>query len=468
MTIFKATAKAPIKYLIAFTLFAGGAQALAAQAQPPAATSAQKPAASSTANLPGTVLDQVVAVANDQPILQSSLDDELARVRGRLQAQGTPLPPARDLRHQVLEHLITQSLELQDARNQGIQVSDDDVNHALSSIAARNNLTLAQLPQALAAQGMSYSAFRQTIHTQLVIHQLERQQVAANISVSPAEINNYLKNQSENQSANVRYHLAQILIPFPSNPTPKQAKETLNQARKIREQLEKGANFAAMAAAKSAGPQALKGGDLGWMTGSDLPTLFSDVVPTLKVGGISAPIAGAGGYHIVKLIARKQASGSTTTEYHVKQILLKTNPIRNSAQSKALAEKIRKEIIAKKISFDDAAKQYSDDPNSAGNNGDLGWQLPDQVPPQIGQALPKLKPGTISQPIDTQYGWDLVKVVGTRKRNENDEKLKNEAYQALFQRKLRDQLAQFKRSLRDQAYIHILDPADRGGDNGSQ
>ena len=468
MTIFKATAKAPISYLIAFILFASGGLALAAPAQPPAAASTQGAGASATANLPGTVLDQVVAVANSQPILQSSLDNQLAQVRSRLQAQGTPLPPARDLRHQVLEHLITQSLELQAAKNQGIQVSDDDVNRALSSIAARNNLTLAQLPQALAAQGLSYSSFRQTIHDQMVIRQLEQQAVASNISITPAEIKNYLNDQSKNQSAHIRYHLAQILIPFPSNPTPKQAKATLNQAKEIRARLEKGANFAAMAAAKSAGPQALKGGDLGWMTGADLPTLFSKVVPSLKVGGLSAPIAGAGGYHIVKLIARKQATGPKATEYHVKHILLKTNPVRNSAQSKALAEKLRKEIIAGKISFDAAAKQYSDDPNSAGNNGDLGWQMPDDLPPPLAQVLPKLKPGTISQPIRTQYGWHLIEVVGTRKRNENEEKLKHEAYQALFQRKMSEQLAQFKRSIRDQAYIHILVPADRGSNNGSQ
>ncbi len=468
MTIYKAMARTPISYLLALSLAAAGGMACAAPAKPGAAGTAAKAAPSATANLPGTVLDQVVAVANDQPILQSSLDEELAQVRSRLQAQGTPLPPPADLRHQVLEHLITQSLELQAAKQQGIQVSDDDVNRALSTIASRNNITLAQLPQALAAEGQSYSAFRRTIHTQMVIHQLEQQAVAANISVTPAEIDNYLNSQSQNQGAKVRYHLAQILVPFPSNPTPEQAKQTLVQAQKIEEQLKKGANFAAMAAAKSAGPQALNGGDLGWMSGAELPTLFSDAVPKLKVGELSSPIAGAGGYHIVKLIARRDQTGPKTTEYHISHILLKPNPVRNSEQSKALAEKIRKEIISGKMSFSDAAKQYSDDPNSAGNGGDLGWETLGDLPSSFNKAIPHLKPDTVSQPIHSRYGWHLIEVTGTREKDQSKDKQRHEAYQVLFQRKLKDQMAQFKRGLRDQAYVHILKPADRGSDNTSQ
>lgn len=468
MTIYKAMARTPISYLLALSLAAAAGMACAAPAKPGPAATAGKAAASATANLPGKVLDQVVAVANDQPILQSSLDEELAQVRSRLQAQGTPLPPPADLRHQVLEHLITQNLELQAAKQQGIQVSDDDVNRALSTIASRNNITLAQLPQALAAEGQSYSAFRRTIHDQMVIHQLEQQSVAANISVSPAEIDNYLKSQSQNQGAGIRYHLAQILVPFPSNPTPEQAKQTLAQAQKIEAELKKGSNFAAMAAAKSAGPQALNGGDLGWMSGAELPTLFSDVVPSMKVGGLSDPIAGAGGYHIVKLVARREQTGPKTTEYDISHIMLKPNPVRNSEQSKALAEKIRKEIISGKMSFSDAAKQYSDDPNSAGSGGNLGWHVLSDFPESFDQVIPHLKPNTVSQPVHSHYGWHLIEVTGTREKDQSKDKQRHDAYEVLFQRKLKDQMAEFKRTLRDQAYVHILNPADRGSDDEAQ
>ncbi|MGH8127660.1 MAG: peptidylprolyl isomerase [Gammaproteobacteria bacterium] len=468
MTIFTAMARTPIRLFLALTLFAGAATAFAAVPTPAGTTAANAASAapSATANLPGTPLDQVVAIANDNPILQSSLDTELAQVRKQLQSQGTPAPAPAELRHQVLEHLIMQNLELQAAKTQGIQVTDDDVNRTLSTIASRNNVTLAQLPQALAAQGRNYSAFRRTIHDQLIIHQLEQQAVAANISVSPAEIDNYLKHQAGNQNAKTQYHLAQILIAFPSNPTPKQAQETLAKARQIEAKLKGGANFAATAAAQSAGPQALKGGDLGWMSGAELPTLFTDAVPKLKVGQLSAPIAGAGGYHIVKLIDEHAPKNkSVSTEYHLKHILLKPNPVRNLQQCKALAEKLRKEIDSGKITFAAAAAQYSDDPNSAGNGGDLDWQNLDSLPHSFSAVVPNLKLDTISQPVESAYGWHLIEVVGKRQTDQTKEKRRHDAYQVLFQRKLQDQMAQFKRSLRDQAYIRILDPADAG--NGS-
>lgn len=472
MTTFTAMARTPTRFLCALTLVAGCAPAFAAPASmAPTSVTVVNPASaapSATANLPGTPLDQVVAIANDEPILQSSLDAELALVRNQLQSQGTPMPSPAELRHQVLEHLITQSLELQAAKNQGIQVTDDDVNRALSTIASRNNITLAQLPQALSAEGQSYSAFRRNIRDQLITHQLEQQEVASNISVTPAEIDNYLKSESGKQNAKMQYHVAQILIPFPSNPTPAQARQTLKKAEQIEAKIKGGASFAATAVAQSAGPQALKGGDLGWMSGAELPTLFTDAVPKLKVGELSAPIAGPGGYHIVKLLDKHAPKNeSVTTEYHIKHILLKPNPVRDLQQCKALAEKLRSEIQSGKLSFDAAAKQYSDDPNSAGNGGDLDWEPLASLPHGFAQVVPDLKLDTVSKPVQTRYGWHLIEVVGTRKANQTEAKRRHQAYQVLFQRKVREQMAQFKRNLRDQAYVRILDEADAGSGSAS-
>lgn len=437
-----------------------------APAEVSAAAAAAAPAPS-TANLPGSVIDEVVAVVNDQPILESSLDEEMAHVKAALQQQGTPLPAPALLRHQVLEHLITQNLELQAAKNQGIQVSDDDVNRALSRIADNNGLTLAQLPQALAAQGENYAAFRRMIHDQLVIHQLEQQAVAANIDVSPSEIDNYLQNQKRNATGNVQYHIAQILVPFPSNPTPQQAKQTLAKAQTIESQLKGGANFAATAVAHSAGPHALQGGDIGWLKGSQLPTLFVDVVPDMKVGDISDPIEGAGGYHIVKLLAvRQQNTKDLATQYHVEHIMLRPNPVRTLAQCEALAKRLRGEIESGKLTFSAAAKEYSDDPNSAGNGGDLGWVGLDELPPRFAQAVKSLSPNKLSEPVRTQYGWHLIEITGTRQRDQSKEEKRHEAYQAIFQRKLSDQMAEFQRSLRDQAYVNIFGSAHAGTDDG--
>jgi len=458
------------RYLPALALCAAAAMSAPASAAPaPASASGTTPSAA-TANLPGNVLDQVVAVVNDQPILESSLDEEMSRVRSSLQSRGTPIPPEKVFRHQVLEHLITQSLELQAAKQQGIQVSDDDVNRALSRIAQNNGITLAKLPKALAARGGDYAAFRRMIHDQLVIHQLEQQQVAANVDVSPAEIKHYLQTQERSTGGNTEYHIAQILIPFPSNPSPKQVNETLAKAKAIVRKVRNGANFAQTAVAQSAGPHALKGGDIGWLKAAQLPTLFTSAVPKMKSGQISDPIEGAGGYHIVKLIATRQPKGnqSVTTEFHVEHIMLRPNPVRNLAQCKALAEKLRKKIESGKLTFAAAAKQYSDDPNSAGNGGDLGWKAADQLPPKFAQAVAKLPKDKLSQPVKTQYGWHLIEVLGTRKQSATKEQKRHQAYQAIFQRKLADQLAEFKRNLHDSAYIKILDAADTASNSSGQ
>ncbi len=437
------------------------APALATPATTPAVHTAPAPATAP----PGQLLDQIVAVVNDQPILESALNSEEAQVSSALQAQGTPLPPEKVFRHQVLEHLITEQIQLQAAKNQGIQVSADQVNQALSAIASRNGITLAQLPQALASQGENYLAFRHRIESQLIMHQLVQQAVAANIEVSSAETANYLKREANAAGGNIEYQIAQILVAFPANATPVEVKKTLAKTNDIEAKLKTGADFAATAVAESGGPHALQGGMIGWLKAADLPTLFADVVPTMKAGDISAPIEGVGGYHIVKLVATRQPkSENMQTEYHVEHIMLKPNPVRNLDQSKALAEKLRGEIESGKTSFAAAAKEYSDDPNSAGNGGVLGWQTLDQMPKSFAATIPNLKPNTVSQPVQTQYGWHLVEVLGTRKSDVTQSEREHQAYQAIFQRKLADQLAEFNRVLRDQAYVHIFDPADAGND----
>lgn len=433
-----------------------------ASASAPSAGSAPPPASA-----PGSLLDEVIAVVNDQPILESALDAEMQRVAAQLQAQGTPIPAESVFRHQVLEHLITQNLELQAAQQQGIQVSDDDVNGALSEIAQRNGLTLAQLPKALAAQGQSYAAFRSMIRDQLTIHRLEQQAVAADIEVSPAEVDHYLETEKREKSSQIEYHIAQILVAFPANPSPAQAKETLAKAQAILAKLHGGANFAATAVADSAGPHALQGGEIGWVKGQDLPTLFSDAIPKLKPGDVSDPIEGPDGYHIVEVIATRQPEQkSIKTEYQVEHIMLSPNPVRDMDQAQALAEQLRGEIESGKLTFAAAAKEYSDDPNSAGSGGDLGWVTLGDLPPQFGQAIRNLPVNQLSQPVKTDYGWHLIEVTGKRQSNVSESEQQSNAYQAIFQRKLQDQLAEFKRTLHDQAYVKIFNPAD-GGNAGN-
>lgn len=423
-------------------------------------------AGSASGPLPGQPLDAVIAVANDQPILESALDEQIAQVTARLRQRGTSLPPEKVLRHQVLEHLITRTLQLQAARRKGVRVSSGQINNALSSIAARQGLTLAQLPKALAAQGRDYLAFRRDIKSQLTIRQLVQQTVASNVQVTPTEVDNYLERQKNATGGDIEYKLAQILVAFPVNATPEQVKQAKKKAAALAAKIRQGADFSATAVANSDGPHALKGGTIGWIKAPNLPTLFADAVPGMKSGEISKPIAGVGGFHIVKLIdKRSQTPKNMAMQYHVRHILLKSNPVRDLEQSRALAEKLRKKIEAGTLTFTQAAKQYSDDPNSAGTGGDLDWKILKNLPPAFAQPVKNLPLNRISQPVKSNYGWHLVEVIGKRRSNVTHEERRHQAYQAIYQRKLQNQIAEFKRTLRNQAYIKIFDSANAGSDN---
>jgi peptidyl-prolyl cis-trans isomerase SurA len=348
---------------------------------------------------------------------------------------------------------------LQAAQHQGIQVSADQINATLSSVAKQHGLTLAQLPKALAAQGRNYLAYRRRVKDQMLVHQLVQQAVASKVAVSPAEIDDYLKREANTAGGNIEYQLAQILVAFPGDAGPGDVKQAKKKARALERRLEAGANFASLAAANSAGPHALEGGMIGWIKGANLPTLLEDVVPKMQAGSLSEPIAGPGGFHIVKLVATRKPEGDTGTEYHVRHILLKPNPVRDSEQSRALARNLRQKIASGKTSLATAAKTYSDDPNSAGGGGDIGWKSPRELPPAF-SAIESLAANQISQPVKSHYGWDLMEVLGKRKGNASKEARRNDAYQAIFERKLDSQLDQFKRVIRGQAYVRILDPAD--------
>lgn len=431
------------------------AQSYGRSSPSPSSATSQK-----SAELPGHLLDKVIAVVNDQPILLSALSQQVKQISAGLQAEGTPLPERKVLEKQVLSRLIIRTIELQLANRQGIEITKSQLNRVLADIAKRNHLTLAELPAALRSEGESFSAFRRTIHHQLIVRQLEQQDVAANITVTPAELNEYLQREKREKAGDIDYKLAQILIPFPPNAGPKEVATTLSRAKNVEKQLKDGANFASLAAAKSSGPNALKGGVIGWRKGADLPTMFANAVPQMSLNGVSSPIEGPGGYHIIKLLAVRHPNlQETGTQYHIERILIAPNPIRNNKQCQALAAKLRKDLESGKTSFSKLAKQYSDDPNTAGNGGDLGWVPSNTLPPPIAKSIASIPQGKPSAPIRTSRGWNLIEVLGKRKHSEGDAGLRNAAYQAIFKRKLSEQLAEFKRTIRQQAYVHIIDPS---------
>lgn len=414
------------------------------------------PAAHAAAqNQPLVALDRIVAVVNNGVITQRQLQTRTAQIKAQLQANGTQLPPQAVLERQVLNSMIMEKIQLGIAKMNGIQVGDQTFNNALAQLAQNNNLTVAQLQQAVTAQGHSWTGFTQQLRDHLVIQQLQQRSVGQNIVVTNQEVRDFLAQHANQLDPGLQYHLAQILTSIPEAASPAQIKAARAKAEKIRKQAEGGESFAKLAIADSSGQHALKGGDLGWLTAGQLPTYFVRVVNVMKPGEISQPIRSPSGFHLVKLLGLRGGHKVTVTQTHVRHILIKVTPTMSSAQARAKLERLRRQI-EQGASFATVAKANSEDPGSAANGGDLGWVSPGQMVPAFQKVMNETPVGKISQPFRTRYGWHILQVLGRRKHDSTEQNIQARARNIIYQRKRQEALNLWLRQIRAQAYVRIL------------
>ena len=402
---------------------------------------------------PGVALDRVVAVVNDQVILKSELDARTAQVIKQIQAQNTPLPPLDVLQKQVLDQMITNRIELEQAADRGTTVSDDAVNQAMTRIATHAGLTLDQLPDSMKRQGIDYALFRQDLRDQIIIQNLEQQVLSDQLHITQQELDDQMHADQLNGDTDSTYHLSQIMVALPLNPSPEQVAAARKKADDIYKKLKAGADFAATAVASSDDQNALKGGDLGWRKGSELPTIFTAVVPQMKAGDFSTPIQSVSGFHIVKLDEVKQGgSQALITQTHARHILIRTGATTTDAQAKTKIDAIYQQLKGG-ADFAKLAEEDSSDPGSAKQGGDLGWVEPGATVPEFDAAMAKLQPGEMSEPFQTQFGWHIVQVLARRQAEQTEESRKNIAYQAIYSRKSEDVIQHWLSELKDTAFI---------------
>ena len=402
----------------------------------------------------GELIDRIVAVVNDDVIMASELDDEVEQIRTIMQQSGRALPPEDAFRRQVLERMITNRLQLQYAQRAGITVSEDRVNQAMAEIAQRNGTTLSELPEMMAADGVNYAEFREKVREEILVSEVQRRAVADRTSVSPREIEEYLARQKR-QGSGQEYLVSHILVAVPGQATPEEVDAAREEIAGIRQQILDGAEFAQMAATYSDGQQALEGGSLGWRKLPEMPTLFSDVVAKLDEGEVSEPIRSGSGWHIVKLDEVRGRERVVATETHARHILLKPNELRDEAATMALATRLRRQIVNDGADFAALAKEHSEDPGSAVQGGDLGWQPPGTMVPRFEEVLDSLEPGEVSQPFKTQFGVHIAQVLERRETDFTETVEQNRAYQAIKRRKAEEQLPIWLQQQRDQAHIDI-------------
>jgi peptidyl-prolyl cis-trans isomerase SurA len=402
----------------------------------------------------GELLDGIAAIVNDGVVLKSELQLETRRIIERLKAQNTQLPPNDVLVRQVLDRLIIQQLQLQRAEDVGIKISDETLNQALANIAERNNVSLADLPALLAREGVDYAAYRRELRQQITIEQLRQRDVLQRIAVSPREVDAFLARQEGKANLREDFLVSHILIPVSSSAQPAEIETAQKLADELHTRILAGENFAKLALTYSSGQQALEGGSLGWLKGSELPSIFADIAPGLPKGGVSEPVRNASGFHLIRLDDRRGGEPIMENQTHARHILMTTNEVQDddAVRQKLLA--IRQRILGGE-DFSAVAKAVSEDPQSAVEGGDLGWTAPGNFVPEFEKTMGTLQIDQISEPFKTQFGWHILQVLERRVYDATADKQRQEAVLAIRNSKLGDEAELWTRRLRDEAFVEV-------------
>ena len=404
----------------------------------------------------GTLLDRIAAVVDTGVVMESEVDEQMKEVTARLQAQNMALPPDSVLRKQVLDRLILQRIQLEQANRDGITISEDQLNAALEDVAKRNNIAFADLPSVLSQQGIDYASYREEMRQQLTLGLLRQRDVLQRIVVTPREIDQFLAKQTKQPAANEEYNVSHILIAVPPNATPAQIADAQQKADDVYHRASKGEDFGKLAVAYSNSEDALEGGSLGWRQGSELPTFLTNLITGLKPGEVGAPLRTPTGIHIVKLNqVRRPEKKEMVEQIHVRHILLKTSSLQDDATVRQRLEQIREQIV-KGESFSVAAAAASQDVGSAQSGGDLGWQSPEVFDPAFSDSVAKLKVGEVSEPFRTNYGWHIAQLLGRRSHDETQEVKRLNAMEAIRASKADENTELWLQHLRDDAYVKVM------------
>jgi peptidyl-prolyl cis-trans isomerase SurA len=415
----------------------------------------QNPAVAEELSETGELLDGIAAVVNEGVVLKSELYRDTAVITQRAQAQGMQLPPENILQEQVLEKLILEELQLQRATRVGLQISDQVLNQAIATVAQQNGIPFERLPEVLAEDGINYADYRRDTRRQITLDQLRRVEVIGRISVSPREIQQCLDELEDNVVVNSEYNLGHILVSIPEAATGAQIDAADVEAQDIYRQLLLGANFSEMAIRHSDSQTGLEGGQLGWLKGDQLPTMFYNVVGDLDVGEVSEPVRTVSGFHIVKVNDMRGADQRSEVEQvSVRHILITPNEIIDDETAKQRLDDAT-EQLQEGADFGELAKLMSDDPGSANEGGEMGWTGPGTFVPEFEQVANTIDIGVVSEPFRTRFGWHILEVID-RRTYDNTEDLKEENCDLQIRNsKLANESELWQRRIRDEAYVEI-------------
>jgi peptidyl-prolyl cis-trans isomerase SurA len=399
-------------------------------------------------------MDRIIAIVDQSVITEQELIDRTRTIVAQLEKQGTELPPENVLQKQILERLISDSLQLQFAAQTGVKVDDTQLNKTIERIAEQNKLTVAEFTSLLEKDGTSMRKFREDIRNEITIARLREREVDNKLNISEAEIDNYLTTQANRGEEQDEFEVSHILIRTPEDASPEDLENAKEKTKEALKQLADGKSFAQVSAEFSNTPNALEGGAMGWKSGSQMPTLFLDVLKNLQPGEIAKPVRSPNGFHILKLTNRRGGTSSmVVNQTHARHILIKLSEVVSEKEAKRKMDGI-KERLDNGGKFEELARQYSED-GSASNGGDLGWVNPGDTVPAFEKAMNALGAGEFSEPVLSPFGWHVIQVLERRQQDMTKEATRLKARQEIRARKSEEAYQDWVREMRDRAFVEL-------------
>ncbi len=395
------------------------------------------------------VLERIVALVNDDVVLASELEAELISVRQNLEQRNVRMPPAEELRRQVLERLIMQTLQLNEAERRGIRVDSATLDAAVRRVAERNGLSLTGLRDALEDQGLDMARFRDQLRREIIISRLRQQVMNQRVDVTEQEIRQFIE---RNSSLDREYRLEQILISVPEAASANAIAEARERADAVVERLDAGESFARVATSESDARNALEGGEMGWRPASQLPQAAADAIRELEPGQYTSPLRTPAGFQIYRLRETRGGDEQMVRQANLRHIVIQTNEVVTDTDARMRLQALRERIMAGS-DFADLARANSDDPTSASDGGELGWIDPSNLPPGFRTAVESLEPGEVSEIFRTRGGWHIAEVIDWRQRDASETIAREEAESAIRQRKSEEETELWLRELREEAYV---------------
>ncbi len=397
-------------------------------------------------------LDSAAAIVNNDIILESELDKASSTLARNFQRRGQAVDEV-SARKAALEALITRSLVLQLAQNQGITLTDMQLDTALAQTAAQRGISVQDLLASI-APGQSEAQAREQFRDELILTEVRRARIRARINVSDTEVDLLAQNLRKVGSVEPQYHLAQIIVPV-ENGNAVAANRTVAQ---IRAQLRDGADFNALAARYAIGSAASQAGDLGYLPETQVPVPFLPALLKAKPGDVIGPFRSPFGIHLLKLYDISHDAVEPISLYDASHILLQTSIIFSDEAARNELATLKQQIESGQLSFAEAARRYSQDPGSAINGGDLGYATPGRYDPLFARAMVALRPGQISEPIKSSFGWHLIYLKDVKIDKDSDDAYRQKARDLIYRRLFQEESVSWERELRDSAYIHVMDP----------